>query len=286
MVDISVVIVNWNTNALLQRCLESLRRYALSEEEGEFAVELWVVDNGSSDGSPEMVAQQFPTVRLIRNEANLGFAQANNLALPHTTGRYMLLLNSDTELQSGVLQEMVTFMVQHPAVGIAGPKLLNPDGTPQYSCDAFPRRPFTLLRDKLGKILFQGKTRSGERERMAPESADEPVAVDYVIGAALLIRRETYEQIGGLDERFFMYAEDIDWCYRAAQAGWSTAYVGNVSLYHLNRGSSDASPELAARLARLRATSLLQFYRKHYGVLSALLMQVILFFKRLQEGIP
>jgi GT2 family glycosyltransferase len=170
-------------------------------------------------------------------------------------------------------------MDHHPSVGIAGTKLLNPDGTRQYSCDLFPRKPLTMLRDKM-RDRFSSKTKVTWHERTAKWNFDENFAVDYVIGAALLIRRETYEQIGLLDEQFFMYAEDIDWCYRAALAGWQTYYLGKISVYHYNRGSSEISVEVSTHLRALRKKSLLKFYKKHCGVISSLMMKVILFLKQ------
>ncbi len=278
MIDISVIIVNWNTKDLLQQCLTSLFRQIQPCLDVNVVCEVWVVDNGSFDGSPEMVEQKFPPVNLIRNQENLGFSKANNQAILKTLGRYILLLNSDTEINTHVFQELLAFMDHHPSVGVAGTKLLNPDGSHQYSCDVFPRRPLMLLRDKLMDSFFRhNETRW--HERMATWNFNKNFAVDYVIGAALLIRRDTYEQIGVLDEQFFMYAEDIDWCYRAALAGWKTYYLGKISIYHHNRASSEKSPELSFRLQALRTKSLLKFYRKHYGVVAALILHLIILLK-------
>ena len=279
MVDLSVIIVSWNTKHLLQRCLSSFLACTDDCPQTVLSYEIFVVDNGSSDGSPEMVEQLFPAVKLIRNRENLGFSKANNQALLLTSGRYILLLNSDTELSSNVFQEMVLFMDKHPSVGIAGTKLLNADGTRQYSCDVFPRRPLIIFRDKIIDTFLR-KGRLGWRTRMMQWNFDENFAIDYVIGASLLIRRETYKQIGLLDEQFFMYAEDIDWCYRAALAGWQTYYLGKISIYHHNRGSSEKSPVLASQLRKLRTKSLLKFYRKHYGVFATALLKIILILKK------
>ncbi len=275
MKDISIIIVNWNTQELLYNCLSSLYQHT----KGIF-FEVFVVDNGSSDGSPEMVAQHFSSVNIIRNHANLGFAKANNQALLEVSGRYILLLNSDTELINNAPQEMAAFMEQHPTVGIAGTQLLNPNRSRQYSCDRFPRRPLVMLRDKIMENL-SGSHQRGWQERLSIWDFDENFMVDYVIGAALMIRRETLEQIGLLDEQFFMYAEDIDWCYRTALEGWETYYLGRISIYHHNRGSSEKSSEAAARLQYLRKKNLLKFYRKHYGILAACTLRIILFLKTL-----
>lgn len=274
MTDLSIIIVNWNTRELLRRCLASIYRHSAGLE---FAV--WVVDNASTDGSAEMAAREFPQARLIRNQENVGFSRANNQALRQAEGRYLLLLNSDTVLQENALRQMVAFMDAHPTVGIAGSRLLNADGTWQPSCDLFPRKPFAMLRDKLADALFPGTPVKWE-DRMRQWNARDNFPVDYVIGAVLMIRRETFAQIGGLDERFFMYAEDIDWCYRAARAGWATHYVGTAAIVHLNRGSSEPTPQQAERLRRLRDQSLLAWYGKHYGRLNAWLMRLVFLLKR------
>ncbi len=268
MVDISVIIVNWNTKGLLRQCLSSLFHH--TPVPPEFSWDVWVVDNASSDGSPEMGEQEFPSVHLLRNQQNLGFSIANNRALRQASGRYLLLLNSDTELVSDVLRPLVRFMDSHPSAGIAGTKLLNSDGSRQYSSDQFPRAPLTMLKEKIFRT-----------DRTTERDVDSNVRVDYVIGAVLAIRRETLEQIGLLDETFFMYAEDIDWCYRAALAGWQTYYLGTLSVYHHNRGSSETTPELSQKLHNLRTKSLLKFYRKHYGVWSAWSLRVLIFTKRI-----
>ncbi|PIE35248.1 glycosyl transferase family 2 [candidate division KSB3 bacterium] len=270
MNDLSIIIVNWNTRQLLHECLISIYRQTTG-----LSYEVIVVDNHSSDGSPDMVGQDFPQVHLIRNTENTGFSHANNQALRYASGRYLLLLNSDTAITENSFQPMADFMDAHPSVGIAGTRLLNPDGSHQYSYDAFPRKPLTMMWEKFIQILsLHG---DGELNQSTPQKkVYENFFVDYVIGAVLLIRRETFEQIGMLDEKFFMYAEDIDWCYRAAQAGWQTAYLGTLSVYHYNQGSSKKSPEQSSRLQGMRTESLIKFYRKHYGWLNALLFRLIL----------
>jgi GT2 family glycosyltransferase len=275
-VNLSVIIVNWNTRDLLQKCLFSLYQHTKG-----ISFEVFVVDNGSADGSPEMVGQLFPSVHLIRNTENLGFSKANNQAICLTSSRYVLLLNSDTELTSNVLQEVVLFMDNHPSVGISGTRLLNEDGTLQYSCDLFPRTPLKLLCDKIADICYPGSTIT-RKGKIALWNYSQNFAVDYLIGAMLLIRRETLDQIGLLDEQFFMYAEDIDWCYRAALAGWETYYLGEISICHYNRGSSEKTPEVSSYLQTLRDQSLLKFYKKHYGVFAAFILNIII---RLKRGI-
>ncbi len=274
MTDAAVIIVNWNTQALLQQCLTSVYQHTSG-----MAFDVWVVDNASSDGSAEMVAQQFPQAHLLRNQENVGFSKANNQALREASARYLLLLNSDTALRDNILPQMVAFLDAHPTVGIAGTRLLNADGSCQASFDDFPRTPFAMLCDKLSP-----SRRMRWNNRLSRHDVSTNFAVDYLIGAVFMIRRETMAQIGLLDEAFFMYAEDIDWCYRAARAGWATYYLGELAVYHYNRGSSQKSPEQARRLQRLRDKSLLHFYRKHYGLLSFLSMACILLITQATRG--
>lgn len=271
MIDVAVIIVNWNTRELLRQCLASVYQHTAG-----ISFDVWVIDNASSDGSAEMVAQEFPQARLIRNAENVGFAKANNQALRQASARYYLLLNSDTVLQDNAVAQMVAFFDAQPTVGIAGTRLLNSDGSWQASFDDFPRTPLDMLRDK-----FSPSRRMRWENRLLRRDVSTNFAVDYLIGAVFMIRRDTMQQIGLLDEAFFMYAEDIDWCYRAAQAGWAIYYLGELAVYHYNRGSSQKSPEQARRLQRLRDESLLRFYRKHYGRCSFLSMTCVLFIKQL-----
>ena len=270
MIDVSVIIVNWNTQKLLRQCLASVYQHTTG-----IAFEVWVVDNASSDDSAEMVAQEFPQARLIRNAENVGFAKANNQAVRQASGRHLLLLNSDTEFQENAAAQMAAFLDAHPTVGIAGTRLLNSDGSWQASFDDFPRAPLDMLRNTCSP-----SRRMRWKQRMTRHDVTTNFAVEYLIGAVFMIRRDTMAHIGLLDEAFFMYAEDIDWCYRAAQAGWATYYLGELAVVHHNRGSSQKSPEQARRLQRLRDDSLLRWYRKHYGRFTAWTMASILLVKR------
>jgi GT2 family glycosyltransferase len=274
MADLSIIIVNWNTRDLLKQCLTSV-----FEHTHQLTYEIFVVDNASSDGSAEMVEQEFPAVRLIKNTENHGFSKANNQALAKASGRYLLLLNSDTKITDNAFLQMTQFMEMHPSVGMAGPQLLNPDESRQYSCDYFPRRPLMLLRDKILDCCWP-QNRFSRQGKMREWDYATSFQVDYLIGAVLLIRRETFERIGPLDEQFFMYAEDIDWCYRSVRAGWENYYLGETHVVHYNRGSSEKTAAQAQRLIHLRTSSLLRFYKKHYGTLSAYLLKIITVFHK------
>lgn len=244
--DISIIIVNWNTRDLLADCLNSIARTAAG-----MAHEIIVVDNASSDGSREMVREHFPHVRLLVNAGNVGFAKANNQAIQASAGRYVLLLNSDTVVLPGALPALVRFMDAHPQVGIVGAKLLNRDGTLQPSWARFP----TVWSELLGR-------NSRARERYLTREGALAFAVDWVGGACFMICRAVVEEVGLLDEGYFMYSEEMDWCFRVRQKSWLVCYYPEAQVVHLGRQSSrQASLRMKAELYQSKLT----FFHKHYG---------------------
>lgn len=254
---LSVVVVNRNTRDVLRACLVSL----LPAIESQIA-EIIVVDNGSSDGSPQMVTKEFPLVRLIALPSNVGFAIANNIGMREARGRYFLVLNSDTEIIGDAIRQIVEFMDSHPDVGALGPKLLNTDGTLQYSCRRFPSfRTALFHRYSLMTKLFP-RNRFSSEYLMTDVGHDKTMDVDWVSGAALVVRREVFEKVGGFDEGFFMYAEDVDWCYRIKQAGWRVVYLPEAKILH-HIGKSTRLVPYAMTYQRHR--SMWRFYRKHYS---------------------
>ncbi|HLI47640.1 MAG TPA: glycosyltransferase family 2 protein [Chthonomonas sp.] len=269
--DLSVIILNWNTCELLQACLQSL-----FEAPETISFEVIVVDNASEDESREMVTRHFPQVRLLVNPSNLGFGAGNNAALPHARGRYVLFLNSDTLVTQGSLSALVHFADEHPDVGIVGPKLLNADGTLQYSCRRYPNLGAGLFRNTLLGRLFPNN-RYATDYLMKDWDHASVRDVDWVSGAALFIRRELIEQIGGFDEDFYMYCEDVDLCWRAthaplpdplrsvlgkgAQAHWRVVYFPEAVIYHYIGKSSDKVP---TRMTYEFHRSQYLFYKKHY----------------------
>jgi GT2 family glycosyltransferase len=253
---LTIVIVNWNTREDLRRCLDTLPRGAQTTP-----LEVFVVDNGSSDGSPAMILDQYPHVTLIGNPDNVGFAHANNQALRVCQGDYALLLNSDTLVHPGALDALVAGMEAHPQAGIGGAKLLNPDGSIQYSCRRFPTFATGLFRNSaLGRFFPQNV--QVRDYLMTDFDHASIIEVDWVSGAALCIRRQVLEEVGLLDEQFFMYCEDVDWCYRAHLADWQVLYFPDAVITHVIGRSSDQAVE---RMVRAHHHSMGLYFRKHYA---------------------
>ncbi len=262
--DLAVVIVSWNVRELLADCLHALLD-DLAQSKLEAVV--WVVDNGSTDGSPEMVALAFPAVRLITSEENLGFAAGNNLALrailTHHASRftrYVWLLNPDTEVQAGATAALVSALDANPRVGVAGAKLLYPDGSLQQSAFRFPG--LLQLAFDLFPIpaRFYETSLNGRYPRRLYEG-QAPFPVDHPLGAAMMVRAQTIAEVGLLDEGFWMYCEEIDWCWRMRQAGWRAYCVPAAQVVH-HAGRSTEQVRVASFAALWR--SRLRLYDKHY----------------------
>lgn len=255
-VDLRVIIVSWNAKDDLRACLQSLPAAATRHH-----VETHVVDNASFDGSPEMVAAEFPDVCLIRSRTNEGFSGGNNRALAGLDGaRYALLLNSDAFPHANSLDALLDFADANPEIGIVGPKVLNPDGSLQYSCRRFPTFAAGLFRNVyLGRLFPNNKPAA---DYLMQDFDHESVRdVDWISGCALLIRRDCLEAIGPLDaDTFFMYCEDMDWCLRARQAGWRVTYFPGAVVTHVIGRSSDRA---ADRMIVAHHRSMWRFYKKH-----------------------
>ncbi len=254
---LSIIIVNWNTRDILLDCLASIERYPPARP-----YDIWVVDNASSDGSVAAVRAGYPHVQIIANSENCGFAAANNQAIRASQSEYLLLLNSDTIVHPNALERMARFLDEHPDVGITGACLLNADGTLQPSWAAFP---------SLWSELFGHNAR--RRDWYCTRDGSQAYAVDWVGGAALMIRRAAVNQIGLLDEAYFMYSEETDWCFRARQSGWTICYLPDAPITHLGGQSSrKASARMRAELYR----SKIRFYAKHYGRYQAHVLSILL----------
>jgi GT2 family glycosyltransferase len=253
---LSVCIVNWNTRQDLEESLRSVLR-----ADPELGIEVIVLDNASGDGSAEMVRQQFPQVALIESADNTGFARGYNRAASSATGRHLLILNPDTVVQRGALSRLVEFMDSHPEAGAAGPCVLNRDGSLQFSCRRFPRPMVGVLRNTvIGRLAPRNRF---TREYLMQDWDHGSIRhVDWVSGAAMCIRREAWDQVGGFDEGFFMYAEDMDWCWRARQAGWKVYYVPDAVIVHrIGRSTDQRAIPMVIQFHR----SAVRFYRKHYA---------------------
>ncbi|MEW6377851.1 MAG: glycosyltransferase family 2 protein [Thermodesulfobacteriota bacterium] len=251
--DLSIIIVNWNIKDLLMQCLGSI----LQMTQG-FKKEIFVVDNGSEDGSPSMVKERFPEVDLIENSRNLGFARASNQALRVSKGRYCLLLNPDTQVKEEAIEKLISFMDAYPKVGVAGAQLLNSDGYKQNSIANFPSLTTELLNKNLLRWLFPDRFPGKER------NYSEPIEVDSVIGACMMVRKEAMEQVGLLDEDYFLFLEETDWCYRMKKAGWKVYHVPQAEVYHF-QGKSAEKEKKRAKVEYYR--SRYHFFKKNRGSL-------------------
>ncbi|MBL8058386.1 MAG: glycosyltransferase family 2 protein, partial [Anaerolineales bacterium] len=237
--DLSVIIVTYNTRDLTRACVRAVM--ADAEPSGQ-AVEVIVVDNASQDDTLTCLAAEFPAARLIANPANLGFARANNRGLEAAGGRYLFLLNSDTELRPGALGALVAFMDDHPEAGACGPQLLNPDGSLQPSGRPLPSVASVALEmTRLYRLWKRDLYRQPGRDY------GQPARVGEISGAALLVRRAVLEQVGGLDPAFFAYYEDTDWCQRMGAYGFAGNYVPAAQVVHHWQGTSRAAAALARR---------------------------------------
>lgn len=260
--ELSVVIVNWNTRDQLEECLRSV---FTTIQDLEF--EVLVVDNASSDGSPRMVRGKFPQVRLFESQENLGFARGNNLALPEANGEYVLLLNPDAMLQTGAVPRLCAYLQACPNVGAVGAQLVNPDGSLQESWGRFPSL-WTEL-PVLNRLL-----RSEPRILPCALAGQELArTVDWLSGACLLIRRQALEATGLLDEDYWLYTEEADWCFRARKVGWEIGLLPGVQVVHIRLASSrQRYVETMLHFHRSR----LLFILKHRGWLQASLTKLVL----------
>lgn len=232
-VDLSVSVVTFNTAARLLQCLESVQETA-----GDLRYEVFVVDNASSDDTDIQIYRNFPNVRLILNERNVGFARANNQAILLSRGRYVFVTNPDIVVRPHALQRMVEYLDAHPDVGVAACRLEYPDGSLQLSCRSFPTLASFLIRGLPLPERWKSESRVMRQYMLSDWDHSTAREVDWCLGSCLLVRRETIESVGGMDSRFFLYYEDIDWCYRIRRAGWKIAYLPDVSMIHFYRRAS------------------------------------------------
>lgn len=267
MSAVSIVIVSWNVASLLLDCLSSI----FASPTGRLC-EVIVVDSASTDDTVSLVRQRFPQVRLIPLSDNVGFARGNNVGLAHASGDFILLLNPDTRVLGDVIGDLMRYLECHPSVGVVGPHTLNEDGTHQSTRRRFP----TLLTGIFESTWFQSFAPPSVLHRYyvldVPDDCDQ-AHVDWVQGSALMFRRAVYQQIGGFDEGYFMYSEELDWCKRVCASGWSVAYLGRSYLVHLG-GKSSQQVRVDAQVAFHR--SKLRYFLVFHGLLVARVVQMFI----------
>jgi GT2 family glycosyltransferase len=247
--DLSIIILNYNTKGLLRDCLKSVLA-----SQGKYQIETIVADNGSADGSIEMVRAEFPSVRLLENKANLGFAKGNNEAIKIAQGRHILLLNSDTVVDPDAFDKMIRKADSDPQIGALGPKILLPNGQLDPSARRnFPNPANAFLR-LFGLRKFSNYNVTGP--------IDQEMEVEAIMGACMLVPRTVIEKVGVMDEEFFFYGEDLDWCYRIKQADYKIVYYPAAQILHLKSASSRNIP---FKIVRVAYAAMKIFYRKHYA---------------------
>jgi GT2 family glycosyltransferase len=265
--DLSVIIVNFNTASLLRECLNSV-----DKTKDDIHLEIIVVDNNSKDQSVDMVKKDFPQVRLIANSENIGFAQGVNQGLNLTKGRYFLLLNPDAKVLPGVMKGLIGFMDRNKDVALSGVQLLNPDGTKQNSIANFPTLTQELFNKSFLKILFPQKYPSKYREFRSP------IEVESVIGACMIVRPEAVKQVGELDPKYFLFLEETDWCFQMKKKGWKIYHLPQFKAYH-RQGQSLIDLKSKGRIEYYR--SYYRFFKKNYNQASHFFLRAVVFIKTL-----
>jgi GT2 family glycosyltransferase len=261
MARVSVVIVVWNAQKYVMECLETLREHCAG-----VCSEVIVVDNNSTDGTPELVAEKFPEFRLIRNSENLGFAKANNIGIAQSTGEYVCLVNSDVKFLDDCISPMITYLAEHTEVGIIGPKMLAPDGRVWRSTMRYPTVWNHFCR-AVGLDVAFGKSRLFSGLLMGDFDHQTTAPVEVLNGWFVVVRRSALDRVGLLDPQFFMYGEDVDWCYRFHKAGEGIVFFAESGAIHYGGASSSNAP-VRFYLELYRATW--QYWRKHHGSLAQL----------------
>ena len=254
--DISIIIVNYNTCRVTIDALQTVfASHTL------FRYEVILIDNYSSDDSVRIIRELYPDVILIENQENVGFSRANNQGIRIAKGRYVLLLNSDTLIMQDTLETMVHFMDRHPDVGASGCKVLLPDGSLDKTCKRGFPTPLNSFYYLSGFAKLFPRNPRFNQYTMSHLDPDQETPIDSLVGAFMMVRRETFEQVGLLDEAFFMYGEDIDWCYRIKQAGWQIYYYPRTHILHLKGASSRKKP---LKITYEFHRAMILFHRKHY----------------------
>ncbi len=260
--DVSIIILNYKSKGLTKQCLKGIDLL-----KSGLNIETIVVDNASRDGTPEMVREEFPNVKVVESPINSGFAAGNNLGIRKSTGKYIMILNPDVAIMNNSIDVLYQFMEQHPEVGLAGPRLINPDGTTQASCRTFPTPQIVIYRrTPLGKLPTPKKML--KRHLMVNWDHSKNSPVDWMIGACFFVRREAMEKVGLMDERFFLYLEDVDWCRRFWQAGYQVYYIADAEMVHYHQRLSAENPGLKGIFSyatRIHIISAIKYFAKYFG---------------------
>lgn len=275
MTDLSIIIVSWNVADLLMACLDSILasgvRVGAENAADALTVEIIVVDSASSDNTVALIQSRYPQVKLLAQGENVGFTRGNNIGLRAASGRYIFLLNPDTEIVGDALGEMVAYLDAHPDVGIVGPYTTNTDGSYQSTRRRFP----TLATAFFESTWFQPYAPKRIMDRFYVNDApdDATLEVDWVQGSALMAQREVWEAIGGLDEGYTMYSEELDWCKRAKAAGWRVVFLGSARILHHGGKSTE---QVTANKHIYFQQSKLRYFRKYHGELTAQVLRLFL----------
>lgn len=269
--DVSVIIVNWNTKELLSNCINSIQ-----EKTAGVSYEIIIVDNNSADGSAEMIKMEFPHCKLVASNKNNGFSRGNNLGIHEAIGRYIFFLNPDTILVTNALNGMFKLMESNQSVGAVGCKLLNRDGSIQFICArTFP----TLFNQFSYYMMFNRlfpKSKRFTNVELGYWDHKESMEIDCLSGACIFAKKSIIDKIEGFDDSFFMYAEDVDLCYRIKQEGWKLYYLASEEIYHLGGASSKKQSHRYFSAIAMRESNYLLF-NKHYGKTSSQIYKVIIF---------
>jgi hypothetical protein len=257
MIDLSIIIVNYNVKEFLQNLLDSLKKAAQ-----DFSHEIIVVDNASDDGSIEVIEERYSSIKLIKNQKNIGFGKANNQALKIANGKYLLLINPDTIVKENTFHKLIKFLESANDAGIVGCKVLNPDGTLQLACRRGFPGPWTSFTKITGLSRLFPKSKIFARYHLTYLNENETYEVDAISGAFMFIRRSVYEKIGGFDPDFFMYGEDLDLCYRCQKAGFKVYYFHETEIIHY-KGESTKRSRIDETKVFYNAMHL--FVKKHFS---------------------
>ena len=270
MIDLNIIIVSWNCKNYLLKCIRSIYLYP-----PRCSYKITIVDNGSSDGTVDAVMSDFPDVYVIKNETNLGFASANNLVLKQRGAHYYLLLNPDTEVYANAIQTLLEFAERNPDAYGVGPKIVNKDGTHQITGVTFPNN-WNILTETffLDRIFPKSRILGSHKKKYLDWTI--PQSLDYIQGSALLIKDKALEEIGLLDEKFFLFFEETDWCYRVKKAGKEILYCPYSVIKHYGGDEQGHYDEIKVICYH---KSLFEFYRKHYKILKRFLLRIIIFIR-------